>query len=139
MPLGFLDVIGDFDDGPVGVDPIDGAVVQLSGLSAPVAWVGEIDPPLLVDAKVVAGLESLALEAIGDEPELAGFHVPAHHGTAAVGALAGDEEPPGVEHQAVRLVAVLSEDCGRLRLRVDPHDHAFVFAERDFREVHGAV
>ena len=52
------------------------AVLQLTRLFAQVTRVGEINPPLRVDANVVGRVEPFALVSVGDGRALAGFDIP---------------------------------------------------------------
>src|SRR5262245_61415593 len=55
-----LGVVRDFDDGSVGVDAVDGEVLELALLRPKVLRVAEIDAALVVDRQVVRGVEALA-------------------------------------------------------------------------------
>ena len=79
----------DLDDRPIAIEPVNRFAGDLARLGSAIAGIGEIDPPLAIDAQVVRRVESLALIAIGDHFAEAGLEIPAANATAsAVGTVA---------------------------------------------------
>src|SRR5947209_3983566 len=98
----------------VGIDAIDGLDIHLQVAAVAVARIGEPDSAVAFDAHIVGTVVAFAVIFLGQDFQLAGFHVGAHHAAAARSlftSLTADEPALGVEDVAVGPAAVGAEDA----------------------------
>ena len=94
----FFAFVCDLDDRAVEVDSIDRSMFEFARFGAQVAWVGEVDAALDVEAQIIGRVETLAADTSRNfDPSRRARVVADNRSTADVGAFAGQQRPVGVK------------------------------------------